>query len=1100
MFSSPVSKHTSRKSSSTYATPPPSSPASPLPQPSSLTVEYPVSARRANSGGYSHNSTGGYHRTQPQHNSNYNQQRNQQVPSAAVPSHQNSSSSRSANPKKPHSSAFGPYTLGKTLGEGEFGKVKLGQHMDTRKEVAVKLIKKASIDSPARREKLIREISLLKSVSHPHIVRLHEVIETEHYIGMIMDYASGGELFGYILKRRYLKEKEASAFFAQLISGVSYLHKNLIVHRDLKLENLLIDSHRNIVITDFGFANTFNSDSSKLLQTSCGSPCYAAPELVISDGYVGEAADIWSCGVILYAMVCGYLPYDDDPANPEGDNINLLYKYILETKPDYPEYVSETARDLISMILVPDPRYRANMSQIINHKWLRSYAYMLDISSNGHTIASETIPVQKVRETPPQQQIQPSSPTASPSQSPLSKASSGLYISPQSSVSHNTNQETLQSVLLFPPRLESMTSLESPEPLVSAVPKNTHQPSVLDIVQKRQRQDHTHETIAVESVPDIASDGVIHQIDAGMDANETNVNSTLITTLPTAESLSVNNADAPVAEVVAKHDSPTRESNSVDDNMESGQAFNTKPFSESLTPKPSVQTIEQTAFAETSAYVTQKVMSSQTTAYATPISPTKMTSGSDSVASISTIPKNEHSSSPVSLVDSSIDIAVTPDGSIDIAAVSDEPIIIDKDFNSDINKPVPAKPHINLSHVVDASNHSGKSQSFDIPRETPSSIIIRKTPYLEPLSPVVIDNAPSDEQSPTARKLVQFTVADESTRTSLPAPFSNRGKSFDSRRLTQAERDIESGASVGKSRQPSFLNQRVGAANQDGNDESHGYAGLSAVPRASISSQYTTNPGSDYSRLKIHSGPIDQRALSSKPPRELISDISVVLGRLGMEVYRVDGEDYKLRVVRPKGGVPTQSHNFRPDLPHQSSNDAIENTVFTGVAVAIQTDMPSNETLPVAFVSPKGSKEMKRGSSINIVGGENKTKHGTSNSNGSGSAARIANVIASFPMSLVRRFRYLAQFGPRYDKGFDGHTQPDSIPPAGLPSISSKSTSTADDIGEVRFYISLHRIKNLPGLAVVDFKRLRGDIWQFKRLYNEIIPRLSLQEQTFGLL
>ncbi|CAG8796723.1 7223_t:CDS:2, partial [Dentiscutata erythropus] len=235
------------------------------------------------------------------------------------------------HPQIPQSSVrrgnmFGPYLLLQTLGEGEFGKVKLGMHVDTGEE----------------------------SVMHPNIVKLFDVFETDRYIGIIMEYASGGELFDHILAHRYLKERDACKLFAQLISGVNYLHQKNIVHRDLKLENLLLDRNRNIIITDFGFANQFNGVHDDLMATSCGSPCYAAPELVISEGlYVGSAVDIWSCG---------YLPFDDDPQNPEGDNINLLYKYIINTPLVFPEYVSSDARDLLRKMLVPDPTKRFGSS------------------------------------------------------------------------------------------------------------------------------------------------------------------------------------------------------------------------------------------------------------------------------------------------------------------------------------------------------------------------------------------------------------------------------------------------------------------------------------------------------------------------------------------------------------------------------------------------------------------------------------------------------------------------------------------------------------------------------------------------------------------
>lgn len=270
---------------------------------------------------------------------------------------------------------FGPYLLLQTLGEGEFGKVKLGLHCQWGEEVAVKLIRRGNIDSAVRMTKVEREIEVLRSLKHPNIVRLYDVIETDKYIGIIIEYASGGELFDHILAHRYLREKDAAKLFSQLVSGVWYIHQKKIVHRDLKLENLLLDRNRNVLITDFGFANRFEHRSDDLMQTSCGSPCYAAPELVISEGlYVGSAVDIWSCGVILYAMLAGYLPFDDDPANPDGDNINLLYKYIVNTPLSFPDYISDSARSLLALMLVPDPSRRASLDEVMAHPWLSSYS------------------------------------------------------------------------------------------------------------------------------------------------------------------------------------------------------------------------------------------------------------------------------------------------------------------------------------------------------------------------------------------------------------------------------------------------------------------------------------------------------------------------------------------------------------------------------------------------------------------------------------------------------------------------------------------------------------------------------------------------------
>ena len=292
-----------------------------------------------------------------------------------------------AHPRRPHV-YFGDYLLLQTLGEGEFGKVKLGVHRHFGEETAIKLIKREMVAAAeehqadgSKMSKVEREISVLRLLRHPNIVHLYEVIESERYIGIVLEYGAGGELFDYILAQKCLQEREACRLFAQLVSGVSYLHRKKIIHRDLKLENLLLDRHRNVIITDFGFANNFSARSNDLMATSCGSPCYAAPELVVQDGmYVGAAVDVWSCGVILYAMLAGYLPFDDDPANPDGDNINMLYKYIMATPLSFPDYITAEPRSLLQRMLVPDPAKRATLDEVMDHPWLAPYRDLFHFS------------------------------------------------------------------------------------------------------------------------------------------------------------------------------------------------------------------------------------------------------------------------------------------------------------------------------------------------------------------------------------------------------------------------------------------------------------------------------------------------------------------------------------------------------------------------------------------------------------------------------------------------------------------------------------------------------------------------------------------------
>lgn len=302
---------------------------------------------------------------------------------------------------------FGAYVLGSTLGEGEFGKVKLGWRKDGKQpsQVAIKLIKRDTLKKDAESEiKVHREINSLRMLSHPNIVNLVEVMKSGKYIGIVLEYASGGELFDYILQHKCLKESIAKKLFAQLVSGVDYMHSKGLVHRDLKLENLLLDKHKNVVISDFGFVNSYNIERSDLMKTSCGSPCYAAPELVLTQSpYEGRKVDIWSLGVILYAMLAGYLPFDDDAENEDGADIVRLYHYICKTPLTFPEYVTPLARDLLRKIIVPDPRKRISMAEIRKHPWLAPYANLLSIRQSEwdslRTEANERSVVEQIIDT-----------------------------------------------------------------------------------------------------------------------------------------------------------------------------------------------------------------------------------------------------------------------------------------------------------------------------------------------------------------------------------------------------------------------------------------------------------------------------------------------------------------------------------------------------------------------------------------------------------------------------------------------------------------------------------------------------------------------------
>ena len=197
-------------------------------------------------------------------------------------------------------------------------------------------------------------------IRHPNIIQLYEIIETPKQLYLIMEYANGGELFDYIVKNQRVKEPQALKFFHQIIAGVEYLHKLNIVHRDLKPENLLLDHNQNIKIVDFGLSNTYKTGQT--LKTACGSPCYAAPEMIAGQRYHGSHVDIWSCGVILFALICGYLPFEDA-------NTGNLYKKILSGDFKIPKFVSDLPRDMMKCILNTKPEQRYRVSDIRKHPW-----------------------------------------------------------------------------------------------------------------------------------------------------------------------------------------------------------------------------------------------------------------------------------------------------------------------------------------------------------------------------------------------------------------------------------------------------------------------------------------------------------------------------------------------------------------------------------------------------------------------------------------------------------------------------------------------------------------------------------------------------------
>ncbi|XP_057672076.1 MAP/microtubule affinity-regulating kinase 3-like isoform X43 [Diorhabda carinulata] len=255
---------------------------------------------------------------------------------------------------------IGKYKLLKTIGKGNFAKVKLAKHVPTGKEVAIKIIDKTQL-TPGSLQKLFREVRIMKMLDHPNIVKLFQVIETEKTLYLVMEYASGGEVFDYLVLHGRMKEKEARAKFRQIVSAVQYCHQKRIIHRDLKAENLLLDSEMNIKIADFGFSNEFTPGNK--LDTFCGSPPYAAPELFQGKKYDGPEVDVWSLGVILYTLVSGSLPFD-------GSTLRELRERVLRGKYRIPFYMSTDCENLLKKFLVLNPAKRASLETIMKDKWM----------------------------------------------------------------------------------------------------------------------------------------------------------------------------------------------------------------------------------------------------------------------------------------------------------------------------------------------------------------------------------------------------------------------------------------------------------------------------------------------------------------------------------------------------------------------------------------------------------------------------------------------------------------------------------------------------------------------------------------------------------
>ncbi|XP_057522154.1 CBL-interacting serine/threonine-protein kinase 9-like isoform X1 [Amaranthus tricolor] len=259
----------------------------------------------------------------------------------------------------------GKYELGKILGQGNFAKVKLARNIETNELVAIKILNRDQVLQHKMVEQIKREISTMKVIKHSNVVKLYEVIASKTKIYIVLELVDGGEFFDIIAKNGRLKEEEARKYFQQLIDAVDFCHSRGVYHRDLKLDNLLVDSCGVLKVADFGLS-TFSQQVREdgLLHTACGTPNYVAPEVFTDKGYDGTAADVWSCGIILFVLLAGYFPFDDE-------NLINLHNQILNGEFIVPPWLSFGAKRLIRCILDPNPLTRMTISEIMEDDWFK---------------------------------------------------------------------------------------------------------------------------------------------------------------------------------------------------------------------------------------------------------------------------------------------------------------------------------------------------------------------------------------------------------------------------------------------------------------------------------------------------------------------------------------------------------------------------------------------------------------------------------------------------------------------------------------------------------------------------------------------------------
>lgn len=814
---------------------------------------------------------------------------------------------------------------------------------------------------------------------------------------------------------------------------------------------MLLDRNRNVIITDFGFANQFSSAKDDLMATSCGSPCYAAPELVVSEGlYVGSAVDIWSCGVILYAMLCGYLPFDDDPANPDGDNINLLYKHILSSTLEFPDYVSPTARDLLEKMLVPDPSKRCDIHTIMDHPWLKQYRPLFaksirELEFEATTSAELTLsPVGAEAYRYAQQTLglQEFSAARSgfTSDYDLGNESSDQVADDHALKEHCSEEDEGMEDAVVPSPKEVSDSLNYAKRDLDIKERRQHNPSVqMNQVVPMEHEDkvlvsppkpsRTYSTAQPGKLEDPLSPKPSHSTQGkpghrkGYSTEKFfsllsgNASSSMAKSAafgPLRRNNTMNLSPTPSSTKAPSTNGPPRTHSrfgSVSIAKGTGSILHAK-FLSSVSGSPSRRAVnvenEQSAGPWPATSVSASMLPSNI------VQPHK-----------SPLPTPSRTSQPASAARGTrrkaLSLLVTP-----VAESSDESA--DYRWLSGIGAETGRKALAFARRASVRSRPKSDNSHNDSDRDSGT------------MEGIVEDDIPKDmrekdRQKTTGKKMMDWIKRKSHSKLDGQASsFILLTDSFGF--VCVVVKDIRSPISISSS-----------PFDQLGRSLGHAAMRSRPPPFSSRDSQWVP----EEAKLRIYHGAVDQAALTSRPPNEVFKDVKQTLQAMGIEIKR--DSDYKIKCTRPK----RKMKQGRPTTSVSSGNASVDTL-----------DADSGMSLTVA------DQKKRR------ISGSTTFRNLLRRSSGGHDQSH-----ESIPPHLV-------------SSDEDGVVANEVGTASSLNSTASGKVApiygdaSVDSGDEIRFSIELCKFKNLPGLYIVDIRRMRGNVWGYKFVYHQLLEALDL--------